>query len=255
MISAIALLHQHQRERHTATTAGGEELVYIEATIGDIALANRLAHEVLGRSLDELPPQTRRRPRRDRRHGRRVGRVAGDPVGIGSGSRDAMFGRRAGCRTGSVASISTGSSTSNTCGSTKASGARRSSMSWRGPATSRDDTPRMPGLVDVDQLDGNADVVAADGRSSAPSEPTSAPQTGDFGPPTAPQRPPFDPGSSPNGNGRSAATTNGKQANGARTASGHRRETGRVIPTDDVAASANGTANGNGRRRAKGGGR
>jgi hypothetical protein len=33
---------------------------YIEVTLEDIALANRLAHEVLGRSLDELPPQTRR---------------------------------------------------------------------------------------------------------------------------------------------------------------------------------------------------
>ena len=29
-------------------------------TLADIAVANRLAHEVLGRSLDELPPQTRR---------------------------------------------------------------------------------------------------------------------------------------------------------------------------------------------------
>ena len=29
-------------------------------TLEDIAVANRLAHEVLGRSLDELPPQTRR---------------------------------------------------------------------------------------------------------------------------------------------------------------------------------------------------
>ena len=29
-------------------------------TLADIALANELAHEVLGRSLDELPPQTRR---------------------------------------------------------------------------------------------------------------------------------------------------------------------------------------------------
>ncbi len=28
--------------------------------LSDIALANQLAHEVLGRSLDELPPQTRR---------------------------------------------------------------------------------------------------------------------------------------------------------------------------------------------------
>jgi hypothetical protein len=33
---------------------------YIEVTLADIATANRLAHEVLGRSLDELPPQTRR---------------------------------------------------------------------------------------------------------------------------------------------------------------------------------------------------
>ena len=33
---------------------------YIEVTLQDIAAANTLAHEVLGRSLDELPPQTRR---------------------------------------------------------------------------------------------------------------------------------------------------------------------------------------------------
>ena len=33
---------------------------YIEVELTDIALANELAHEVLGRSLDELPPQTRR---------------------------------------------------------------------------------------------------------------------------------------------------------------------------------------------------
>ena len=33
---------------------------YVEATLDDIALANRIAAEVLGRSLDELPPQTRR---------------------------------------------------------------------------------------------------------------------------------------------------------------------------------------------------
>jgi DNA primase len=33
---------------------------YLEATLEDIATANRLASEVLGRSLDELPPQTRR---------------------------------------------------------------------------------------------------------------------------------------------------------------------------------------------------
>ena len=33
---------------------------YIEVELGDLAAANALAHEVLGRSLDELPPQTRR---------------------------------------------------------------------------------------------------------------------------------------------------------------------------------------------------
>jgi DNA primase len=60
LIRAIALLHQHQRPRRTATTPGGEEVPFIEVTRQDIVLANRLAHAVLGRSLDELPPGTRR---------------------------------------------------------------------------------------------------------------------------------------------------------------------------------------------------
>jgi hypothetical protein len=38
----------------------GQTLQYVEVTLEDIALANQLAHEVLGRTLDELPPQTRR---------------------------------------------------------------------------------------------------------------------------------------------------------------------------------------------------
>ncbi|MEW6748058.1 MAG: DNA primase [Planctomycetota bacterium] len=59
LIRAIALLHQYQREVKTARH-GGREVRYIEVTKQDIAVANRLAHEVLGRSLDELPPQTRR---------------------------------------------------------------------------------------------------------------------------------------------------------------------------------------------------
>ena len=59
LIDAIALLHQHQRVLRTAQH-GGETVRYIEATLEDIALANRLAHDVLGRTLDELPPQTRR---------------------------------------------------------------------------------------------------------------------------------------------------------------------------------------------------
>jgi DNA primase len=59
LIRSIALLHQYQRPVKTAT-CGGKTVEYIEVTLEDIAIANRLAHEVLGRSLDELPPQTRR---------------------------------------------------------------------------------------------------------------------------------------------------------------------------------------------------
>jgi hypothetical protein len=59
LIRSIALLHQCQRPVKTATH-GGKTVEYIEVTQNDIETANRLAHEVLGRSLDELPPQTRR---------------------------------------------------------------------------------------------------------------------------------------------------------------------------------------------------
>jgi DNA primase len=58
LIDAIALLHQHQRPRETS--AEGERFDYVRVTLDDIALANRLAPALLGRSLDELPPQTRR---------------------------------------------------------------------------------------------------------------------------------------------------------------------------------------------------
>lgn len=62
LIDTIALLHQHQRPVKTlpAIEEGGAPLEYIEVKLDDIAAANALAHEVLGRSLDELPPQTRR---------------------------------------------------------------------------------------------------------------------------------------------------------------------------------------------------
>lgn len=59
LIQVIALLHQHQRRIHTAQHRG-RPVRYVEVEAGDIQLANRLAHEVLGRTLDELPPQTRR---------------------------------------------------------------------------------------------------------------------------------------------------------------------------------------------------
>ena len=59
LIRSIALLHQFQRSTKT-TVHNGKTIEYIEVTTEDIEIANRLAHEILGRSLDELPPQTRR---------------------------------------------------------------------------------------------------------------------------------------------------------------------------------------------------
>jgi DNA primase catalytic core len=66
LIRTVALLHQYQRPTQRATCGGsgngdgGTSVEYIEATLQDVAVANELAGEVLGRSLDELPPQTRR---------------------------------------------------------------------------------------------------------------------------------------------------------------------------------------------------
>jgi DNA primase len=59
LIEAIALVHQYQREVKSVRDRG-QLVPYIEVTREDIRMANRLAHEVLGRSLDELSPQTRR---------------------------------------------------------------------------------------------------------------------------------------------------------------------------------------------------
>lgn len=55
LIRAVALLHQHQRRRREA-----RGISYIEAAPGDIALANDIAREVLGRGMADLAPQTRR---------------------------------------------------------------------------------------------------------------------------------------------------------------------------------------------------
>ena len=62
LIDSIALLHQYQRKIKTIASPGTEQdaIEYIEVQPSDIKLANQLAHEILGRSLDELPPQTRK---------------------------------------------------------------------------------------------------------------------------------------------------------------------------------------------------
>ena len=57
LIDSIALLHQHP----VKTLRRGEQTIdYVEVTVEDIAAANRLAHQVLGKTLDELPAQTRK---------------------------------------------------------------------------------------------------------------------------------------------------------------------------------------------------
>ncbi|WP_113633060.1 CHC2 zinc finger domain-containing protein [Pectobacterium peruviense] len=59
LIQSVALLHQYQREVKTVEHRG-TVIKYIEVERSDIVLANRLAHEILGRTLDEMPPQTRK---------------------------------------------------------------------------------------------------------------------------------------------------------------------------------------------------
>jgi hypothetical protein len=58
LISAIALLHQHQREVKTKTV-DGKTFSYIEATVEDIALANDLALTFFPHALDDMAPHTR----------------------------------------------------------------------------------------------------------------------------------------------------------------------------------------------------
>ncbi len=60
LIDTIAFLNQYQRQiKSTGCGDNGRPDQSIIVTLDDIELANRLASEVLGRSLDELPPQTR----------------------------------------------------------------------------------------------------------------------------------------------------------------------------------------------------
>ena len=80
LIDTIALLHQHRRPIRSVTVEG-RAIEYVEVGLDDIALANRLAHEVLGRSLDELPPQTRRVLSAVVGHVREQARVRETPIG------------------------------------------------------------------------------------------------------------------------------------------------------------------------------
>jgi DNA primase catalytic core len=88
LIDAIALLHQHQRKIQSVMHQG-QPIRYVEVTRADLEIANRLAHEVLGRTLDELPPKTRELLRR------LVAWVAEQCAAQGLSRADFRFSRRA----------------------------------------------------------------------------------------------------------------------------------------------------------------
>lgn len=248
LISAVALLHQHQRQRHTARTADGRDVVYIEATLGDIAVANRLAHEVLGRSLDELPPQTRRllgiidtlvatRAEADGLTRDRVRFTRRDVRGA-CGLSDVQ------CRKHLDRLVELEYLLVH-------KGSRGSSFVYElvFGGDIDDPTPRLAGLVDVDALTGGS---ASTTPTSPPDGAKFAPLDGEFAPPTPPQRPPVDPTSPPATSGANGQVNGTKQApakdNGAKNTS-----RGHVVGGRSPSQPAIATSAANGSRRSSNG--
>ncbi|TGK20238.1 toprim domain-containing protein, partial [Leptospira stimsonii] len=59
LIKSIALLHQYQREKKIGKDENGESFEYIEVEREDLELGSILASKILGRTLEELTPQTK----------------------------------------------------------------------------------------------------------------------------------------------------------------------------------------------------
>jgi DNA primase len=59
LIKAVTLLHQHQRETRRKTLFG-DTFSYIESTLDDVAIANRIAREVLAARHGDVTPQGRK---------------------------------------------------------------------------------------------------------------------------------------------------------------------------------------------------
>ncbi|AXR62011.1 CHC2 zinc finger domain-containing protein [Leptospira mayottensis] len=59
LIKSIALLNQYQREKKIGQGENGERFEYIEVTREDMELGGLLASKILGRTLEELTPQTK----------------------------------------------------------------------------------------------------------------------------------------------------------------------------------------------------
>jgi hypothetical protein len=179
LIRAIALLHQYQRPIRTVLHQG-QPVDYVEVTRADIATANRLAHEVLGRSLDELAPQTRRLLGRLDAMAREVTAQAGSSA-RSTASRGRTSAISPGGATSRCASISSACSTSSTSSRIAAAAARASSTSSstmakartarrfsRGYSTSRTCAPSVRrmlwGVEDVDMGRGTVTVRQGKGK-------------------------------------------------------------------------------------------
>jgi DNA primase len=192
LIRAIALLHQHQRPKRTATVAG-RAVTYIEASRDDVLLANRLAHQVLGRSLDELPPGTRRLLDAIERL------VAGAAGEQGVARERVRFTRRelreqlgwgdTQLKVHLARLVSLELVHAHRAGP---AGAYVYELAWDG--TAHGDAPHLPGLIDPDQLDAEPAADASgsrgyDAERSGPEPQRSGPGRGPVGPQSAPGRP------------------------------------------------------------------
>jgi hypothetical protein len=208
LIRAIALLHQHQRPKKSAATRDGRTVTYIEATTDDIALANRLAHEVLGRSLDELSPQPRRllialdvmvdeiaaEREIDRDRVRFTRRQVRERLGGGDTQLKKHLARLVDLELVHAHRA-------------EQTGGFIYELAWH---SGHDGTRFLPGLVDLDDATGEpvtpSDSASTTGDRSAPKPPRSAPGR----PPVAGQSPP----------GRRGVSGSNAQANGHKPGSG-----------------------------------
>jgi DNA primase catalytic core len=183
LIAAVTLLHQHQRPIKTATKAG-RTVRYVEATPADIALANTLAHEVLGRSLDELPPGTRRlldalhshvsmhceSEGLDRDLVRFTRRSLRESLGFGDTQLKVHLARLVDLEL--------------VIGHRLESGGWAYELAWHGDTDGR----VLPGLLDPQHLDGGGSDTTTTGDRSGPQAPRSAPGRPSVGGESAPGR-------------------------------------------------------------------
>ena len=227
LIRAVALLHQHQRPRRTADTPDGGVLTYIEATREDIVLANQLAHTVLGRSLDELPPGTRRLLDLIERHVDAIATEQGQPRERVRFTRRELREALAWGDTQLKVHLGRLASLELVWPHRGPHGAYLYELAWDGEQ--EQSAPRLAGLIDPDQLDasgqGEERPHAYDRDRSGPGEDRSGSKSGSVG------------GRSPPGRGPVGAWSGHARKRSRRAEVGRRgQHTPRAIPGDSRTA-------------------